>query len=156
MSGAYDTTTEDYSDLFNLTLKNFVDLVFGTPDNMLDKHFCSQSSFLPSRMVDSTLLIPLEKLSAFSEYIGHKYNIDINVNDSPHKTAYSATDCETLQITESTTLNAIKTHYEKHRNLPKSKELPPELINSLIIRFKQDVKVFRSSIIQSRILPVTG
>ena len=134
----------DYDDqnyfeiLKNLNFHDLVDLICNSPDNALDKHFCSQSAFFSEQLSNRFQLFTVDNLNSLSKAISNITGKNLDVSNSPHSTAYGqlSSDCNDLFADGS--LKNFLEYKEKYKSLPQPSVIPFEIQRKILRRFATD------------------
>ena len=125
----------------DVKLGNILEYICGAGDHLIDKHFASQSAFIPSLL--PTFNIKIEHLNYFTSLITHLIGVSPKLDRSPHANSYTA-ECDDL-ITEDTTISELRDIITKNNSTPSSSALTESIKRKLNIRFEDDCKYYVDS-----------
>jgi hypothetical protein len=125
----------------NVKIGDILEYLYSAGDHLLDKHFASQSSFIPSKL--STLKIKIEHLNYFTSFIANLIGQPPKFKSSPHANSYNVE--HDIIMTEDVTISEIVDLVKIKKTIPPSSALAESIKTKLNIRFQDDLKLYEKS-----------
>lgn len=125
----------------NVRIGDILEYLCGAGDHLIDKHFASQSAFIPSLL--PTFLIKIEHLNYLTSFIADLIGQPPKFKSSPHANSYSVEP--DITITEDLTISGVKDLIKTKKTIPPSSALGESIKTKLNIRFQDDLKLYEKS-----------
>lgn len=126
----------------DVKIGDIVEFIHGAGDHLLDRHFASQSAFIPSIL--PTFNIKIENLNHFASFITYLIGKSPNLNSSPHANSYNLNFDTT--ITEDWEVSKLRDIVMNKKTIPPCNSLAESIKAKLNIRFEDDLKLYKNSL----------
>lgn len=120
---------------------DILEYLCGSGDHLIDKHFASQSAFIPRIL--PTFKIKIEHLNQFTSFITYLIGKPPRLSSSPHANSYAIES--KMIITEGLTISKLRDIVENMKSPPPSSVLSESIKAKLKIRFEDDFELYRNS-----------
>lgn len=125
----------------DVKLGDIIEYLHGTGDYLLDRHFASQSAFIPRIL--PTFNIKIENLNHFTSFLTYLIGSSPKLNSSPHANSYNAE--HEMTMTEDLMVSEIRDLVKIKKTIPPSSALAESIKLKLNIRFEDDLKLYQNS-----------